>query len=113
MELQPALKRMAKDIDILFDTWLKVPEDSRDRLYEAMRHAAIGGGKRIRPMLVLAASKLFNVDHDSAMRAVANAIAILVAPLRVEREIIVCWIGAHGRSAVRRNWGGVNRRLHT
>ena len=50
---------------------------------------------------------------DNAMRAVANAIAILVAPLGVEREIIVCWIGAHGRSAVRRNWGGVNRLLHT
>lgn len=68
MELQPALKRMAKDIDVLFDTWLKVPEDSRGRLYEAMRHAAIGGGKRMRPMLVVAASKLFNVDRDSAMR---------------------------------------------
>ncbi len=50
---------------------------------------------------------------DNAMRAVANAIAILVAPLGVEREIIVCWIGAHGRSAVRRNWGGVSRLLHT
>ncbi|MFN2259913.1 MAG: polyprenyl synthetase family protein [Parasphingopyxis sp.] len=68
MELQPALKRMAKDIDILFDTWLKVPDDSRDTLYQAMRHAAIGGGKRMRPMLVVAASKLFNVDRDSAMR---------------------------------------------
>ena len=68
MELQPALKRMAKDIDILFDTWLKVPDDSRARLYEAMRHAAIGGGKRMRPMLVAAASRLFNVDQDSAMR---------------------------------------------
>ena len=56
--------------------------------------------------------EIFGVSNN-AMRAVANAIAILVAPLRVEREIIVCWIGAHGRSAVRRNWGGVNRRLHT
>ncbi len=66
--LNPALDRMAKDIDILFDTWLQVPADSRSQLYQAMRHAAIGGGKRLRPMLVVAASALFNVDRDSAMR---------------------------------------------
>ena len=34
------------------------------------------------------------------MRAVAYAITLLIAPLRVEREIIVCWIGAHEGSAV-------------
>jgi farnesyl diphosphate synthase len=67
--LKPAFDRMAKDIDILFDTWLPVPKDSRATLYEAMRYAAIGGGKRIRPMLVSAACDIFNVDHDSAMRA--------------------------------------------
>lgn len=69
ISLESALKRMAKDMDILFDTWLKVPDDSRGRLYEAMRHAAIGGGKRMRPLLVVASSELFNVDRDSAMRA--------------------------------------------
>ncbi len=56
--------------------------------------------------------EIFGV-FNNAMRAVAIAIAVLVAPLSVEREIIVCWIGAHGRSAVRRNWGGVSRLLHT
>lgn len=67
--LKPALERMAKDVDILFDTWLTVPSDSRAKLYEAMRYAAIGGGKRMRPLLVVAACEVFNVDHDSAMRA--------------------------------------------
>lgn len=67
--LKPALERMGKDVDILFDTWLKVPGDSRVKLYEAMRYAAIGGGKRLRPMLVVAACEVFNVDRDSAMRA--------------------------------------------
>ena len=56
---------------------------------------------------------IFAVVSSIAMRAVADAIAFLVAPLNVEREIIVRWIGAHGRSAVRRNWGAVNRLLHT
>ncbi len=66
--LKPALERMAKDIDILFDSWLPVPTDSRSKLYEAMRHAAIGGGKRLRPLLVVAASDVFKVDRDRAMR---------------------------------------------
>lgn len=67
--LKPALERMAKDVDILFETWLPVPDDSRAKLYEAMRYAGIGGGKRLRPMLVVAASEVFDVDRDSAMRA--------------------------------------------
>jgi farnesyl diphosphate synthase len=32
-----------------------------------MRHAAIGGGKRLRPLLVVAASRLFNVGLESAL----------------------------------------------
>jgi len=66
--LNSALDRVARDIDILFDSWLAGTADSRARLYGAMRQAAVGGGKRIRPMLVVAASELFNVDSDSAMR---------------------------------------------
>ena len=62
------MERMAKDIDILFDTWLEVPSDSRAQLYEAMRYAAIGGGKRLRSLLLVAACELFNVDRDSATR---------------------------------------------
>ena len=30
-----------------------------------MRHAAIGGGKRLRPLLTVAASRLFAIDRDS------------------------------------------------
>jgi len=59
---------VAADIDRLFDLLLAVPEDPRARLYEAMRHAAIGGGKRLRPLLVQAASDLFNISRVSALR---------------------------------------------
>jgi farnesyl diphosphate synthase len=45
-----------------------VPDDSRARLYEAMRHAVIGGGKRMRPLLVVAACDLFHVDRERALR---------------------------------------------
>ena len=66
--LKPALDRVAADIDRYFDHLLALPDDPRRRLYEAMRHASIGGGKRIRPLLVCAACDLFHVDRLRAMR---------------------------------------------
>src|SRR3546814_16006838 len=33
-----------------------------------MRHAAIGGGKRLRPLLVVAACELYHVDRRRALR---------------------------------------------
>ncbi|MFM7027371.1 MAG: polyprenyl synthetase family protein [Chakrabartia sp.] len=62
------MAEIAVDIDRAFDLLLPVPEDGRARLYEAMRHAAIGGGKRLRPLLVWASASLFNVSRDAALR---------------------------------------------
>lgn len=68
MTLAAALDEVSAEIDRGFDALLSVPEDARGRLYEAMRYAAIGGGKRIRPLLVVAACDLFKVDRERAMR---------------------------------------------
>jgi farnesyl diphosphate synthase len=46
-----------------------VPDDPRRSLYEAMRHAAIGGGKRMRPLLVRASAEMFKVDATCSLRA--------------------------------------------
>ena len=67
-QLTSELARIAQEIDSRFDALLVPPNDSRDRLYSAMRHAAIGGGKRLRPLLVSAASRLFAVDPECALR---------------------------------------------
>lgn len=42
-----------------------------DRLKSAMRHAAIGGGKRVRPFLVFESAALFGVDASRAVDAAA------------------------------------------
>jgi farnesyl diphosphate synthase len=55
-------------IDALFDTMLAPPEGPRARLCEAIRYAAIGGGKRLRPLLVLMSSRLFGVTEERALR---------------------------------------------
>ena len=67
--LAEALAETSEAIDRAFDDLLRIPPDSRARLYEAMRYAAIGGGKRLRPLLVLAGCRLFNVDPARAVRA--------------------------------------------
>ncbi|ODA66241.1 Farnesyl diphosphate synthase [Methyloligella halotolerans] len=41
------------------------------RVGEAMRHALLGGGKRVRPYLVIASAKLFGVAEEDAMPAAA------------------------------------------
>ena len=66
--LRQALDRIAAEIDRRFEALLALPDDPRRRLYAAMRHAAIGGGKRMRPLLVCASCDLFHVDGDAALR---------------------------------------------
>ena len=68
LSLGPTLAHVGRDIDRLFDRLLTVPDDPRRALYEAMRHATIGGGKRLRPLLVCAACDLFLVDRERALR---------------------------------------------
>lgn len=66
--LRDALRDIAREIDHAFDLLLPVPADPRRNLYQAMRHAAIGGGKRMRPLLVRAAADLFKVDPACSLR---------------------------------------------
>lgn len=67
--LDEAIAQVAEEVDALFGELLPVPADARQRLYEAMRHAAIGGGKRLRPLLVVATASIFNVARSYAVRA--------------------------------------------
>ena len=67
-ELDTETERVSAEVDDFFDRLLPPPGDTRDRLYEAMRHAAIGGGKRLRPLLTIAASRLFAIDPQRALR---------------------------------------------
>ncbi|MBU3991935.1 MAG: polyprenyl synthetase family protein [Alphaproteobacteria bacterium] len=67
--LQDALAQIARDVDAGFDAMLAVPRDGRQRLVEAMRYAAIGGGKRVRPLLLTATAELYGVDRALAVRA--------------------------------------------
>ena len=64
-----ALQTVQREIDEAFDAFLPVPDDSRSRLVEAMRHAAIGGGKRIRPFLLMTTAEMYGVSRSAAVWA--------------------------------------------
>jgi len=42
-----------------------------ERLLAAMRHAALGGGKRVRPFLLIESARLFDADGDPVIEAAA------------------------------------------
>jgi farnesyl diphosphate synthase len=67
-ELDSEAARVSGEVDDFFARLLAPTHDDRERLYEAMRHAAIGGGKRLRPLLTVAASQLFAIDRERALR---------------------------------------------
>jgi farnesyl diphosphate synthase len=67
--LSEAFERIQADVDSAFDAFLPVPQDTRARLVEAMRYAAIGGGKRVRPLLLAASAELFGVNRSAAVNA--------------------------------------------
>jgi farnesyl diphosphate synthase len=81
LDLEAEADRVSGQVDEFFTALLQPPNDSRDRLYSAMRHAAIGGGKRLRPLLTVAASRLFGIDSDQALRVAAAIEAIHVYSL--------------------------------
>ena len=81
VHLPDALGEVARLTDALFDGWLPEPADPRARLFAAMRHAAIGGGKRLRPLLTVATADLFDVHRDLSARVAAAIEAIHVYSL--------------------------------
>src|SRR3954447_22709607 len=67
-ELKAEAARVRADVDNFFARLLAPTGDGRERLFEAMRHAVIGGGKRLRPLLTIASSRLVAIDPARALR---------------------------------------------
>ncbi|HEV7265151.1 MAG TPA: farnesyl diphosphate synthase [Falsiroseomonas sp.] len=75
--LATALPESAAEIERTLDALLPRPEGAESRLFEAMRHAAMGG-KRMRGFLVMEGARQFGVARASALRT-ASAIEMLHA----------------------------------
>jgi len=72
IDIQAALAEQAAVVEQAIDTLLPMPDGHERRLVEAMRYAALGGGKRMRAFLVMEVSALFGVATTSAARVAAS-----------------------------------------
>src|SRR5690349_18218533 len=61
----------AEMVEQQIDHLLPVSDLTEAKLFEAMRYACLGGGKRFRPFLVLNSAALFGVAEDCAVRTAA------------------------------------------
>lgn len=68
---ETALGDTAREVDAVIDRLIPVPPGPEARVFEAMRYAALGPGKRLRPFLVMASARLFGVARRSALQVAA------------------------------------------
>jgi farnesyl diphosphate synthase len=64
-----ALGDIAGAMNDALDKLIPAVPGPEGRVVDAMRYAALDGGKRLRPFLVCASAGLFEVPHDRALRA--------------------------------------------
>ncbi|MBO6520392.1 MAG: polyprenyl synthetase family protein [Rhodospirillales bacterium] len=68
-DLASALTACAETVEKCLDRLLPHTETPEARVIDAMRYATLGGGKRIRPFLLVESAKLFGVAESCAYRA--------------------------------------------
>ena len=69
MDLARELKRHVARVEAGIDRYVPAAHTSPARLHTAMRYSIEAGGKRLRPVLILATAEMFAVTDDSALPA--------------------------------------------
>lgn len=70
-DFETALEETADRVTVALDRLLPRPDGPEAKLYSAMRYAALGGGKRLRPFFVIHCGRLLDVDERSLLRTAA------------------------------------------
>jgi farnesyl diphosphate synthase len=71
-----SLETVARSINATLDKLLPAAKGADGALMEAIRYSSLGGGKRVRPFMVVASAALFNVDEKCALRT-ASAVEMI------------------------------------
>ena len=72
VDVPAALAEQGRLVEQALDALLPLPDGHERRLIEAMRYAALGGGKRLRGFLVMEVASLFGVAVACAARVAAS-----------------------------------------
>lgn len=78
MTVESTFARWRDRIESQLDASLPAPELAPQRLHQAMRYSVLGGGKRMRPLLVYASGQIFGAD-EAALDAPAMAVELIHA----------------------------------
>lgn len=70
-QLKEAMEEVAAAVNRTIERLLPATDLAEAPLFDAMRHGALAGGKRLRPFLALHSAFLFNVDSSRARRVAA------------------------------------------
>ena len=65
------IKEVGKLTETEIDKILPISKGAESRLFDAMRYSTMAGGKRVRPLLVVASGDLFDVDRKKLIRVAA------------------------------------------
>ena len=77
-EFSERLARYTKRVDASLDRALPSPDTAPERLHNAMRYAALNGGKRVRPLLVYATGECLQIE-PARLDPIAVAIELIHA----------------------------------
>ena len=83
-----------KRTELALEHWLPARDVIPARLHEAMRYAALGGGKRFRPMLCHASGASVAADRDAL-----DAVSAVICPLLSGPKLMIFWITKETRNA--------------
>jgi len=75
--MKPWMRAELPKVEAALDAW--VPAESPAQLGEAMRYAVLDGGKRLRPLLALAAARSADAGDESAAMRAACAVELIHA----------------------------------
>jgi len=78
VDLAAAIRRYQARSEQMLDRYLQLPEPGTPRLLEAMRYSVLGGGKRLRPILVYCTGEALGARFE-ALDAPAAAVELIHA----------------------------------
>ena len=79
MDLKTLLDAYRERAETALDHYLPPADSEPQRLHMAMRYAALGSGKRVRPVLVYATAAALGVQHNTGLNAPACAVELIHA----------------------------------
>lgn len=72
MDIEAYLNHQRQRVEQFLEQSLPEPSPPPQQLYDSMRYSLLGGGKRIRPVLAIAAAQALGYDHDAFLPFAAS-----------------------------------------